>query len=140
MNTAFPLAAAVVMISSMGCASSGEFNFRDDKRPGYAKIVTTSELERATSERITVLDVRLLEDYEAEPVLIPGARYKDPDHISSWFSEIPRDTTVVVYCVRGKWVSQKAASFLANHGYDTYTLEGGLEGWQAAGNPVVAPK
>jgi hypothetical protein len=51
-------------------------------------------------------DVRLIEDYEADPILIPKARYRNPENIEQWFSELPTDAEGVVYCVRGNWVSQ----------------------------------
>jgi len=134
------LACLLAVTTGFGCATQDRFDFRDDHRPEYTKAIDTNGLEQADKHRTTILDVRLPEDFKADPVLIPGAHYRNPDNIESWFSEIPRDTTIVVYCVRGKWVSQKAANFLATQGYDTYTLEGGIAGWQSAGNPVTASK
>lgn len=109
------------------------FDFRSDERPNYEETVTVDELARSSDgEDVTVLDIRLIEDYEADPQLIPGALYKDPDEISAWASTLPKDEKIVVYCVRGKWVSHKAADYLSRAGYDVAVLEGGLEAWKDA--------
>lgn len=109
------------------------FDFRNDQRPAYEESVTIGELtESRTEENVTVLDVRLIEDYEADPQLIPGALYKDPENIATWASALPEDEKIVVYCVRGKWVSDKAADYLSREGYDVAVLEGGLEAWKDA--------
>jgi rhodanese-related sulfurtransferase len=33
----------------------------------------------------------------------------------------------VVHCVKGKWVSQKAAAYLGEHGFDVRSLNGGID-------------
>ncbi len=115
------------------CAASAadEFDFRSDERPVYASSVTVDELKEAQQDSdVTVLDIRLAEDYAADPQLIPGALYKDPDKIAGWASALPSDSKIVVYCVRGKWVSHKAADYLSRQGLDVDVLEGGLEAWK----------
>lgn len=114
-----------------GCATEPAYEFRNDVRPEYRQNVSVAELKRATQQDgVVVLDVRLREDYAANPVLIPGAIYRDPESISEWSSALPTDKSVVVYCVKGKWVSQKAADYLSAKGYDVYSLTGGIEAWQ----------
>ena len=108
------------------------FEFRNDERPTYSKTISVDELHAARGEEaVLILDVRLEEDYAADPQLIPGALYKNPETITEWASELPKDTKVVVYCVRGKWVSQKAASYLSDQGRDVVSLEGGIEAFKA---------
>ncbi len=113
--------------------AADHFDFRDDDRPEHAKSVSADSLsaERAASD-VTVLDVRLIEDFEADPELIPGALYRNPDDIERWADSLSGDSKVVVYCVRGKWVSHKAADYLSRKGLDAYVLEGGLEAWRQA--------
>lgn len=116
-----------------GCATTGSYDFRDQTRPTYANTISADELDAMRSDpNLTVLDVRLFEDYRANPTLIPGARYMDPDNIETWSSAVPDEAKVVVYCVKGKWVSQKAANYLKQKGIETYSLEGGIDAWQQA--------
>ena len=119
----------VLLLSA--CAANDSFDFRSEDRPAYQRSVDANRLEALQQANdVTVLDVRLIEDFEADPELIPGAMYRNPDNIEQWSSALPQDTKVVVYCVKGRWVSQKAATFLRNKGYDVYSLTGGIEGWR----------
>jgi len=115
------------------CAPQSNYVFRDANRPTYDDAISVHDLKELDGQSsLTVLDVRLLEDYRANEVLIPGASYVNPENIEIWASNIPEDTKVVVYCVKGKWVSQKAANYLSEQGIETYTLDGGIEAWQKA--------
>jgi rhodanese-related sulfurtransferase len=78
--------------------------------------------------------VRLPEDYAEDRVVIPGALYRNPEDIASWSGELRADAEIVVCCVTGKWVSQKAAHYLLDKGMHIESLEGGIEaGKQKAG-------
>ena len=119
-------------------ACTGPYDFRDENRPVFNDTVTTDELASLQSQGAVILDVRLPEDFQDDPVLIPGAQYRNPDEIASWAGQMtPIDSPVIVYCVRGKWVSQKAATYLENQGFDVLTLDGGIEQWKAAGQATV---
>lgn len=127
--------ATLITLSFMltACAMQSDYDFRDDNRPTYNDAISVRELKTINNQpELMVLDVRLLEDYQANEVLIPGANYVNPENIETWASSIPEDTKVVVYCVKGKWVSQKAANYLSEQGLETYTLDGGIEAWQKA--------
>lgn len=120
----------------LACASA--FDFRDAQRPAHEQTVTAADIVALERSGVTVLDVRLPEDFAADPVLIPHARYENPDDIERWAASMsPVDGPVVVYCVRGKWVSQKAANYLQDRGFEVYSLEGGIEAWQSAGKPLA---
>ena len=109
------------------------FVFRDDDRPEYNNNVSLDELETMLkSDNITMIDVRLKEDFALDPILIPGAEYKDPENISQWSQSVPYGKKVVLYCVKGAWVSHKAATYLRKQGYDVSTLEGGIRDWKVA--------
>lgn len=84
-----------------------------------------------------ILDVCKCEDYDVEPKLIPGARWRDHQLAAQWAREIPRGQRVVTVCVRGKKVSQAAAAELRLLGIDAAALEGGMEAWQAGGLPTI---
>jgi len=118
-------------------ACAPAYDFRSEERPVFDNTVTADALSSLQQQGAVLLDVRLPEDFQEDPVLIPGALYRNPDEIESWAGQMtPVDSPVVVYCVRGKWVSQKAATFLKNQGLDVYTLEGGIEEWKATGQPT----
>ena len=125
------LRTSALLLIALPLQAADEFEFRGEERPVHDKTVTVDELREQRQRRdVVVLDVRLLEDFEADPVLIPEATYRDPELIEAWAGDIPKDSKVVVYCVRGKWVSHKAADYLTRHGLDAYTLEGGIEAWK----------
>lgn len=125
--------ALTVTALSIAAFAANEFDFRSDERPEHAKSLSSDALraERAVND-VTVLDVRLIEDFEADSELIQGALYRNPDDIERWAASLRGDTKVIVYCVRGKWVSHKAADYLSRQGLDVYVLEGGLEAWRQA--------
>lgn len=128
----FKTVLATLLLGAAVTVGAEEFEFRNDERPTYDQSISVEQLASLQeNEKITLLDVRLIEDYEADPTLIPGASHQDPEKITQWFSEIPQDSKVVVYCVKGAWVSHKAATFLDEKGIETYTLDGGIRDWQA---------
>jgi rhodanese-related sulfurtransferase len=105
--------------------------------------ISVDELERALEDKETaprVIDVRLREDFEADPVLIAGASWRDPNAIDAWVEELSRETPVVVYCVRGHWVSQAATKKLRDMGRNVLQLSGGLEAWKTGGGPTIPGK
>lgn len=129
----FPLSLFVLLAA---CAAG--YDFRGDDRPTYDNTVSASELASMRAGGARVLDVRLIEDFNADPVLVPDAMYRDPDSIQQWAGQMsPEDGPVIVYCVRGKWVSQKAANYLKAEGFEVYSLEGGIEAWKSAGRQTV---
>lgn len=132
-----------VAVGATGCtnptAEATAYEFRNDDRPVYENSVDLNQLETLKQKGATVIDVRLIEDFQANPTLIPDSMYEDPEKIETWAANMSRDEPVVVYCVRGKWVSQKAANYLKDKGFEVYTLEGGIEAWQADGRETVSP-
>lgn len=108
-----------------------EFIFRNQVRPEYNKNIDLNELSALQkSQNITLIDVRLIEDFDLDPILIPGAQYQNPENISKWALELPKDQKIVLYCVKGAWVSHKAATYLNGQGYDVVTLKGGIRDWK----------
>jgi len=83
------------------------------------------------------IDVRRAGVYQAAPSTLPHARWRDPAAIDTWGGELPPGDNVVVYCVHGHEVSRAAALRLRAAGIPARFLHGGLEGWVAAGRPVV---
>lgn len=85
------------------------------------------------ARNVRILDVRKREDFAKDPVLIPGAEWRDPAGLDSWAGEIGKETKVVVYCVWGGSVSEEAAVALRARGLAAGILVGGLGAWRAAG-------
>jgi Fe-Mn family superoxide dismutase len=84
-----------------------------------------------------VLDVRRAAVFDQARTMIPGARWQDPATVAAWCAELPAGHDVVVYCVHGHEVSRSTAMQLRAAGLRARFLRGGIEGWQAAGLPLV---
>jgi len=82
----------------------------------------------------TLLDVRRRSDRESGPSGIPGAVWKDPEHVDEWSSELSKDKPVVIYCVRGGSVSASVQSALKAKDFEVRFVEGGLAAWDAQGS------
>jgi rhodanese-related sulfurtransferase len=80
-----------------------------------------------------VIDVRRNERFLEAPDLLRGALRRDPARVEEWRKSLPAEAEVVVYCVHGHEVSQGAAKALG-----ASYLEGGIEGWRAAGGELTA--
>ena len=83
-----------------------------------------------------LLDERPAAAFRAEPVLIPGARWRDPAAIERWLYELPR-RPLVVYDARGRDPTPEIAGKLCAAERDAAYLEGGLAAWRAAGCAMV---
>ena len=77
-----------------------------------------------------LVDVRRQQDFDADPVMIPGAVKKDPGEAETWAKELPTDRPVVIYCVRGGSVSTSVQQTLAQQGVNAVYVEGGIEAWK----------
>lgn len=86
--------------------------------------------QTAVAGQLLVLDVRRSADRDKAPATIGGAQWKDPASVNDWVQDIPKDSPVVVYCVRGGPVSQAVQKDLAAAGCNVRFLEGGLEGYK----------
>jgi rhodanese-related sulfurtransferase len=80
-----------------------------------------------------LIDVRTPEEHEAGH--IEGDRPIPFDHLKDAASELPEDQPVVLYCRSGDR-SGAAVQALRASGYDAYSIEGGILGWQEQGLPI----
>ena len=102
--------------------------------------ITASSLKSALAgaQPPLLIDVRKPPTFRTAPDMAAGALRRDPATVSSWVKELPRASSVVVYCVHGHEVSQNAAKALREMGVAARFLEGGLdEGWKAGGGDVI---
>jgi thiosulfate sulfurtransferase len=86
---------------------------------------------------VTLVDVRRAPARQSDPRQIPGAVWRDPDQIAAWADELPRDRPIVAYCVHGHEVSAGVVDRLRELGFEAALLQGGFEGWKAAGGELV---
>ncbi|MBI2294951.1 MAG: chromate resistance protein, partial [Betaproteobacteria bacterium] len=85
-----------------------------------------------------IVDVRRQPTFQGATDMVAGALRRDPGSVASWAKELPRASTVVVYCVHGHEVSQGVAKALREFGVAARFLEGGIEeGWRASGGECM---
>ena len=70
-------------------------------------------------------------------LVCPGAMWRDRDQLDAWAQELPRDRPVVAYCSHGRSGSAGVVDRLREVGFEAALLEGGFEGWKAAGGQLV---
>ncbi|MGE5616481.1 MAG: chromate resistance protein ChrB domain-containing protein [Bacillota bacterium] len=83
-----------------------------------------------------VIDVRRAPAFRNSAEMIAGALRRDPDTVGDWAKSLPRASSVTVYCVHGREVSQNVAKALHSAGLDASYLEGGIEAWKAKGGAL----
>jgi rhodanese-related sulfurtransferase len=99
-------------------------------------LITPTQAMRliGTPDAPVILDVRVPEDLDAIPRLVPTSRVLPHTAIDS-MAEPPGQCIVV--CMRGRKLSEGAAAILRTKGWQAEVLEGGSEAWAAAGLPMV---
>lgn len=85
-----------------------------------------------------VIDVRRQTDLDTSSEQLPGASWHDPAKVTQWVTQLPKDKSIVLYCVRGGSVSNTVVDALRAKGLQACFIEGGIEGWKAAGGPTVS--
>ena len=100
--------------------------------------ITVSQLSRllGTPSAPVIIDVRIDEDFELDPDLVPSAFRHSHQQIASLVPEL-QGRRVVVYCQKGKKISQGAMAILRHHRVQAESLEGGHFAWRDAAEPLV---
>ncbi|GAA2518227.1 rhodanese-like domain-containing protein [Pilimelia columellifera] len=83
-----------------------------------------------------LIDVREPDEWAAGHA--PGAAHLPMMQIPDRAAEVPRDGDVVVVCRSGARSAQVVSYLLANGWGNVHNLDGGMRGWAAAGQPMVA--
>lgn len=106
--------------------------------PGPGEI-TVSQLARlvGTPDAPVVVDLRIEEDAAGDPRLVPGAFRHAHTNLASLGPRLA-GRRAVVYCQKGRKISQGAAAVLRGEGIACEVLEGGQFAWAAAGAPMIA--
>jgi ArsR family transcriptional regulator len=107
------------------------FHDRDSLEP----VSRTELMTRSREGRVTILDVRPVEEYRAGH--IPGATNVPPDKLAQELTRLPGNQAIVAYC-RGEYCvfAYEAVSLLRKEGFTAFRLEEGFPEWKAAGLPV----
>ena len=100
--------------------------------------ISASQLARlvGTPEAPVLVDVRIDEDFAADPRMLPAACRRDYREVEAWAPAF-RGRQVVVSCQRGLKLSQGVAAWLRHAGIEAQSLEGGFVAWREAGAPLV---
>lgn len=100
--------------------------------------ITVSQLSRliGTPAAPILLDVRTDEDFDLDPDLIPSA-WRHPHRDVAGLTSQLAGRKVVIYCQKGKKISQGAMAILRNQGIEAETLGGGHFAWRDAGELLV---
>jgi rhodanese-related sulfurtransferase len=100
--------------------------------------ISSDKLSRliGTANAPALVDVRIDEDFAADPRLIPGAMRRSHRNIQDWANSFAGQSVVVI-CRKGEKLSEGAAAWLRHQGVAAETLEGGQLGWQKAELPTV---
>jgi len=98
--------------------------------------IKPEEFMTIKDETALVLDIRRDSDFDVSEDIVPGAIWRDPAKIDEWIASVPKESQVVIYCVRGGGVSNSVVDRLQADGIDAQFIEGGIEGLKGAGGVV----
>ncbi|MBT6312062.1 MAG: sulfurtransferase [Alphaproteobacteria bacterium] len=100
--------------------------------------ITVAQLARliGTPAAPVIIDTCIDDDFALDPRTIPTAM-RHPFRDAAALAPMLQGKRVVVYCQKGKKISQGAAAILRDAGIETETLAGGVVAWAAAGAPLV---
>ncbi|MFO1110749.1 MAG: sulfurtransferase/chromate resistance protein [Bradyrhizobium sp.] len=89
-----------------------------------------------TAKAPTLIDVRVDEDFAADPRLIPGAMRRSYRDLHDWAPQLTGHSVVVI-CQKGKKLSEGAAAWLRDGGVAAESLEEGHLGWVESQRPAI---
>jgi len=100
--------------------------------------ISADKLSRliGTANAATLIDVRIDDDFAADPCLIPGASRRSHRDIQDWAGGLAGQSVVVI-CQKGQKLSEGTAAWLRHNSIAAETLEGGQVGWTQMELPTV---
>jgi rhodanese-related sulfurtransferase len=101
--------------------------------------ITVAQLSRIVGlpDAPTIVDVRVPQDYDADPLLLPGSVRRVATEVANWAAEF-KNRQLVVVCQKGLKLSQGAIAMLRHEGIAAENLEGGFEAWRRADGLLAA--
>ena len=100
--------------------------------------LSPGEAHAASQQGALLVDVRSPDEQREQGIVIPGAVHH-PLSVVLWrLDELPRETRMILVCRHG-YASSFAAAQLRQLGFEgAGDVVGGIEGWHAAGLPLVS--
>ena len=104
-------------------------------------IITCSQLSRlvGTPSAPVIIDTCLDDDFQLDQRILPAAQRISHTDLAAIAASLINEH-VVVYCQKGKKISQGSAAILRHHGVKAEALEGGFNGWRDQGLPLIPYK
>jgi rhodanese-related sulfurtransferase len=84
-----------------------------------------------------VVDVRLADDFAADPRDIPCSIHREEADYDTWVPTLDRTCPVVISCQRGLKVSQAIVARMRAEGWMASSMGGCFAGWRDAGLPLI---
>jgi rhodanese-related sulfurtransferase len=100
--------------------------------------ISSEKLSRliGTAKAPMLVDVRIDDDFAADPRLIPGATRRSHRDVQDWAPGFTGQSVVVI-CHKGEKLSAGTAAWLRHNNIAAENLEGGQVGWKKAALPTV---
>ena len=83
-----------------------------------------------------LIDLRIDEDFDADPRFVPGSVRRSALEVADWADGFA-GTSAIVICQKGLKLSAGAAAWMRHAGARAQHLAGGTEAWNDAGLPTV---
>ena len=90
----------------------------------------------ASGTPVHLIDVRPRKYTQADPEMVAGATWRDPERIEEWIDEVPRDAPVIAFCAYGFDVGCATTARLRDAGVDASYMAGGHFAWKAIGGTM----
>ncbi len=104
----------------------------------FSSSVSLETLSRliGTPDCPVLIDVRIDEDFDADPRFIPGSIRRSAFEVADWADGFAGAAAIVI-CQKGLKLSAGAAAWMRHAGARAQHLVGGIEAWNDAGLPTV---
>jgi len=97
--------------------------------------IHVGEIDALLDAGALLVDVR--EQREWDQSRIPRSILRPMSTINDWYSDLPRDQTIVVSCRSGNRSARVVQALIEQAGFDdVHNLAGGIIAWAEAGLPV----
>ena len=96
----------------------------------FKRISISEAQEMLNQGPCTIADIRDPASYQQGHM--PKAIALSNDNIQTFITEQDKSQPLLVCCYHGN-SSQQAASYLAEQGFDAYSIDGGFEAWKLSG-------
>jgi len=100
--------------------------------------ITVNQLARliGTADAPTIIDVRIDEDFDLDPQILPTSTRCPHTDIASLAPQL-KDKKVIVDCQKGRKISQGSIAILRSLGINAESVEGGHFAWRDAGQTLI---